>query len=103
MRNGHVLASAAVRMGLHDYDDDFERALRRAGRLFGRVLRGPPDLIAVDAVARPLLLVGGGALLSELAPRLSEACHLPVQVPGKPRDVVAHGLGHCVTSAMGVA
>jgi actin-like ATPase involved in cell morphogenesis len=96
--DGHVLVAASERLGIRDYEDDLERAVARAGRLFGRVLQDLPDSLAADAVTRPLLLVGGGALMSELAPRLSEACHMPVHVPDEPRNAVAHGLGHCVTS-----
>ncbi len=89
---GRVLASAAFRSRIEDYDTCPDRAADHVGTVLHRVLTGLPSGAAVDP-DEPLLLVGGGALLADLAPRLSATLLRAVLVPDRPRDVVACGLG----------
>lgn len=91
---GLVLASAALRSGIGHYDEHPDRAVRDITALLHRLLNQLSDRRhALAGGNESLLLVGGGALLADLAPRLSAALQLPVLVPERPRDVVAFGLG----------
>lgn len=98
--DGQVMAGSGLRTDVRSYDDDPEGALRRVVELFHRVLDDLPERAAADAVAQPLLVVGGGAMRSDLVARLAEACHMPVQVPNEPRAVVVRGLGNCVAAPL---
>ena len=93
--DGHLVSGSALRMGIRNYDDEPERAVRRVAQLFHRVLDDLPEAVAADAVAGKLLLVGGGAHVPELPALLSAAFHLPIHVPDAPRQAVANGLGRC--------
>lgn len=95
--NGHLVSGSALRMGIRDYDDEPERAARRVVQLLRRVLDDLPESVAADAVAGELLLVGGGAYVPELVALLSAAFRMPIHIPDDPRQVVASGLGRCLT------
>jgi actin-like ATPase involved in cell morphogenesis len=101
--DGRVLASSAARMGVRHYVHDAERAVRRVVRQLRRVLDDLPDRAAREAAAGPLLFVGGGALLPDLATRLSSACRTPVRVPDQPSYAVANGLGASVALQLAAA
>jgi rod shape-determining protein MreB and related proteins len=98
--DGRVIASVATRLGLGDYDTHPDQAQRRVEQLLRRTLDRLPDRTAGDAAATSLLLVGGGALRSDLTARLGATCQMPVLVPDRPRDVVAHGLASCMTGPL---
>lgn len=95
--DGHLVSGSALRMGIRDYDDEPERAVRRVVKLFRRVLDDLPDPVAGDAVASELLLVGGGASVPELVALLAAAFRMPIHIPDDPRQAVATGLGRCLT------
>lgn len=95
--DGHIVSGSALRMGIRDYDDEPERAVRRVVQLLRRVLDELPDSVAADAVAGELLLVGGGASVPELVALLSAAFRMPIHIPDDPRQAVASGLGRCLT------
>jgi rod shape-determining protein MreB len=101
--NGHVLASMATRMDLGAYDTHAEQAMRLLEQLLCRTLDALPGRAAGDAAAAPLLLVGGGALRPDLIDRLRTRCHMQIQVPDDPRDVVARGLAGCITAPLTAA
>jgi rod shape-determining protein MreB len=101
--DGHVLASMATRMDLGAYDTHAEKASRLLQQLLRRTLDALPERAAGDAAAAPLLLVGGGALRSDLIDRLRACCHMQIQVPADPRDVVARGLASCITAPLTAA
>jgi actin-like ATPase involved in cell morphogenesis len=94
------MAGSGLRTDVCSYDDDPAGALRRVVELFHRVLDDLPERAAADAVAQPLLVVGGGAMRSDLVARLAAACHMPEQVPDEPRAVVVSGLGNCVATPL---
>ena len=95
--DGRLLSGSALRLGVRDFDDEPEQAVRRVVQLLRRVLDDLPELVAADAVAGELLLVGGGAYVPELVSRLSTAFQMPIRVPNDPRQAVANGLGRCLT------
>jgi rod shape-determining protein MreB len=97
--DGHLVSAAALRMGIRDYDDEPERAVRRVAKLFRRVLDDLPASVAADAVAGDVLLVGGGASVPELVALLAAALHMPIEIPDDPRHAVASGLGRCLTGS----
>jgi actin-like ATPase involved in cell morphogenesis len=101
--NGHVICSVATRLKLGAYDTRSEQALRLVQQLLRRTLDALPDGAAGDAAAGPLLLVGGGALRSDLIARLGARFRMQVRVPVKPRDVVARGLASCVIGPLTAA
>jgi rod shape-determining protein MreB len=101
--DGRVLASMATRLDLDTYDTHAEKALRLLEQLLRRTLNALPDRAAGDAAATPFLLVGGGALRSDLIGRLRARCHLEIQVPAAPRDVVARGVATSVTAPLTAA
>jgi actin-like ATPase involved in cell morphogenesis len=101
--DGHFVSGSALRMGIRDYDDEPERAVRRVAQLLRRVLDDLPDPMAADAAAGELLLVGGGAYVPELVAMLSAALQMPIHIPDHPRQAVANGLGRCLTGPTLVA
>jgi rod shape-determining protein MreB len=101
--DGHVIASVATRLRLGAYDTRSEQALRLVEQLLRRTLDALPDRVAGDAAAAPLLLVGGGALRSDLIARIGARCRMQVQVPVRPRDVVTRGLASCITGPLTAA
>jgi rod shape-determining protein MreB and related proteins len=101
--NGQVIASVATRLELGAYDTRSEQALRLVERLLRRTLEALPDGAAGDAAAGPLLLVGAGALRSDLIARLGARCRMQVLVPVKPREVVARGLARILTGPLTAA
>ena len=50
--DGHLVSGSALRMGIRDYDDEPERAVRRVVQLLRRVLDDLPDSVAADARRR---------------------------------------------------
>jgi rod shape-determining protein MreB len=98
--DGQVMAESGLRMDVRAYDDEPERALHRVVEMFHRVLDRLPERTAADAIAQPLLVVGGGAMRSDLVTRLADACYMPVQIPNEPRSVVVNGLGNCVPTPL---
>lgn len=94
--DGRVITSVATRLRLDAYDTRSDRALRLVEQILRRTLDALPDQAAGDAAAAPMLLVGGGALRSDLVARLGERFRMQVEVPVEPRDVVARGLAGCV-------
>jgi actin-like ATPase involved in cell morphogenesis len=101
--DGHVLASMATRLDLRAYDTHAEKAMRLLEQLLRRILDALPERASGDAAAAPLLLVGGGALQPDLIGRLCACCHMQIQVPTDPRDVVARGLASCMTAPLTAA
>lgn len=101
--DGQVLAGAALRTGMRDFDDEPERSVARIVGLLGRVLDDLPELLAADAVAQPMALSGGGALRPDLVSRLGPACHMDLEVPDLPREVLAAGLAGCSISSHAAA
>jgi rod shape-determining protein MreB and related proteins len=95
--DGRVLAAAVRRLGVRSFDDDPARTIHRLTRSFCEVLDSLAPQVAADAVARPMLVVGGGALRSDLLARLSESFSMALHVPAHPRELVARGLARCLT------
>jgi rod shape-determining protein MreB len=96
--DGHVLSKSGRRLGVRDYDDDPARFVDQMARSLRAVLDSLPASTAADAVARPMLVVGGGALRSDLLARLADACRMTPRVPAEPRDLVVRGLARCLTA-----
>ncbi|WP_166172495.1 rod shape-determining protein [Motilibacter aurantiacus] len=98
--DGAVVAQAAVRVGARDYLDDPRHVTPRVVHAMRSVLQRVPDTLAGDLAARPVRLVGGGALLPGLAPSLAGSWGAPVQVCPAPRRAVVAGLSCCMRAGV---
>lgn len=96
--SGRVLASAVLPRGVADYRDDPEAACAALPDALSRVLGAVDGAVAGDLAARPLLLVGGGALVDGLVERLTDVLRLPVHAWPAPRSATVTGLARCLTS-----
>jgi actin-like ATPase involved in cell morphogenesis len=94
--DGRVLASSRIGIGAREFDEAPQRVLGGMVVALREVLDALPEHTAADLAARPVVLVGGGALRPGLAAALSAAWRAPVTVAGRPRDAVILGLGTCV-------
>jgi actin-like ATPase involved in cell morphogenesis len=96
--DGRLLASTSVPLGTHDWADDPLRVLAEARTALRRVLDALPPGTAGDLAARPVVLVGGGALVRDVPRRLAEAWRTDVAAAPEPRLAVVAGLARCLGS-----
>jgi rod shape-determining protein MreB len=99
LRDGQVLADAARHRGIRSFDDDPVRTVHEVTEAFRAALDALPAQVAADAVVESMLVVGGGALRTDIIARLSDAFAMPLHVPARPRDLVASGLARCLVTS----
>lgn len=97
--DGRVLASSRIGIGAREFDDAPRRVLAGIVVALREVLDALPERTAADLAARPVVLVGGGALRPGMASELSAAWHAPVTVAARPRDAVVLGVSACADEA----
>ncbi len=93
VQGGQVSAAARVDAGAQLHVDDPGHWLGLRVEAHRRVLHELPAATARRLRTRPVLLVGGGALLPGLVADVRDALRADVEVPSDPRDRLVVGLG----------